>query len=328
MEWTCAWCKQRRNDPDGICSHCGTHIGLSTPESHRLPGRVPPPPSKPNDKIRERLGISRAPSGDEAPTPSAEKAPEKAIPAREPLEPILIVPDLHAPYHSKPGWDLLMQVARAIKPQHIVVIGDFADFYAVSAHDKSPDRAHRFAEELEVCDALLDELDSLGATDKLYVEGNHENRLERYLMKSPELHGVVSTSKLLKLEQRGWEFVPYKRHAARGAVHFTHDVGAAGRNAVFRALDVYQHSVVTGHTHRLQYVVEGSAVGDCRVSAMFGWLGDVEQVEYMTLAKARRDWAQGLGIGYMDPTSGFVYLVPVPIVHNTCMVNGVVYRAA
>src|SRR5690606_24766656 len=127
-----------------------------------------------------------------------------------------------------------------------------------------------FDQELDVVDALLDQLDELGAVDKLYIEGNHEDRLRRYLMKNPALHGVVSTERLLHLRERGWQFIPYKHHDKRGAIHCTHDVGAAGRNAVFRALDTYQHSGVTGHTHRFQYIVEGSAVGDVKVSAMFG----------------------------------------------------------
>lgn len=239
------------------------------------------------------------------------------------------MPDLHAPYHSAVGWSLMMQVARAIRPKHIYVVGDFADFYSVSAHDKNPERASSLPAELDVVDALLDELDELEAPYKIYVEGNHENRLARYLMKSPELFGVVSTEKLLHLADRGWTFVPYREHTRLGKVHVTHDVGSAGRNAVFRALDVYQHSVVTGHTHRLQYVVEGTGAGDgeCKVSAMFGWLGDVERIDYMNRAKARHDWALGFGLGYYDPASDFVYLVPVPIVKGTCCVNGRVYRA-
>lgn len=327
MEWTCSWCQTRRNEPDGICMKCGTRIGMANPEAHKLPGMVPKAPAKQNDRLRERLGIGpkapAEPAPDPVPNPGA-IAPK----AGTPLEPILIVSDAHIPFHDAKWWDLLLQVGRAIKPKHIVIIGDFGDFYAVSAHDKSPDRANQFDAELDAIDACLDQLDDLGADDKLYVEGNHEDRLKRYLMKSPELFGVVSTERLLRLKERGWHFVPYKHHEARGAVHYTHDVGAAGRNAVFRALDVYQHSVVSGHTHRLQYVVEGSAVGDCKISAMFGWGGDVEKVEYMTLAKARKDWALGFGVGYLDPSSGFTYLVPVPVVFGTCCVNGVLYRAA
>ena len=301
---------------------CGTARGSQYPGhlAEVRPTRSNVPPI--TDKLRARLEIQpekREPVLSEKPSTISDKTR---------LSPGLIISDLHAPYHSKEAWSLAMQVARDLKPEWLVIIGDFADFYAVSDHDKSPERANRLDEELEAVEPLLDELDALGATDKLYIEGNHEDRLRRYLMKNPALARVVSTEKLLRLKERGWEFVPYKRHARRGAIHYTHDVGSAGRNAIYRALDVYQHSVVTGHTHRLQYVVEGSAVGECKVSAAFGWMGDVEQVEYMTLAKARKDWALGFGVGYVDPSSGFTYLVPVPVVHSTCMVNGRLYRAA
>lgn len=277
---------------------------------------------KPSTNVRDRFPLER---------PASEAVPELGtFPPNPgmPLEPVLIVSDVHRPYHSKAGWDLLMQVGRALRPKHIVIIGDFADFYSVSAHDKNPERAHHFDEELEDVEAGLDELDSLGATDKLYIEGNHEDRLRRYLMKSPELSGRrISTPALLHLGERGWEFVEYRDHAKRGPIHYTHDVGVAGRTAVYRALETYQHSVVTGHNHRLAYVVEGSAVGECKLSATFGWLGDVEAVDYMTRAKARKDWALGFGVGYVDPSSGYTYLVPVPVVHGTCMVNGAVFQS-
>jgi hypothetical protein len=93
-------------------------------------------------------------------------------------------------------------------------------------------------------------------------------------------------------------------------------------------LALYQHTVVAGHTHRMQYVVQGSAVGECKLGATFGWLGDVDQVDYMCRAKARSDWALGFGAGYIDPSSGFLYLVPVPVVEKTVMFNGRLYRSA
>jgi UDP-2,3-diacylglucosamine pyrophosphatase LpxH len=243
------------------------------------------------------------------------------------LEPVLIVSDAHIPAHSAEWWQLVLAVGRDLKPKHLVIIGDFADCYGISDHEKDPELANHIADELVVVNKCLDQLDALGATDKLYIEGNHEDRIRRYVQKHPELRNVLTIPKLLRLKERGWQYVPYKDHAKRGAVHFTHDVGAAGRNAVFRALDTYQHSVVTGHTHRLQYIVEGNAVGDCKVSAMFGWGGDVEQVEYMAKVQARKNWALGFGVGYVDTASGFVYLTPVPVVFGTCMVNGKLYRA-
>jgi predicted phosphodiesterase len=244
------------------------------------------------------------------------------------LEPVLIVPDTHIPYHDKKAFNLMMAVAKDLKPKHIYIIGDFVDFYAVSSHSKNPKRATELASELKAGEAALDQLDALGAKSKVYIAGNHCDRMQRYLQdKAPELFDVINIPELLHLDKHGWEYVPYKKHTKLGKVHFTHDVGSAGRNAVFKCLDTYQHSVVTGHTHRLAYIVEGNATGEFKVSAQFGWLGDANAVDYMQHAKVLKDWALGFGIGYYDPKTKYVYLTPVPIVNYTCVVNGKQYIA-
>ena len=246
------------------------------------------------------------------------------------LRPALILSDPHRPYHDERAWQLMLRVGRDIKPYHLIVNGDLADFYSVSSHSKNPNRALAMDEELRDVRKGLDELDSLGATDKQFIEGNHENRLTRYLQdKAPELFNVVDIPELFHLEARGWAHTSYKDDTKIGKVNITHDVNAAGRNAVFRALDTYQHSVITGHTHRMQYIVEGNATGEYKLSATFGWLGDRTKVDYMHRALVYKNWALGFGVGYVHADTGIAYLTPVPIIDAqgsyTCVVNGVLY---
>lgn len=244
------------------------------------------------------------------------------------LKRILICPDTHRPYHDKKAWGLMLKAAKAFKPEVLVCIGDLADFYSVSSHSKDPARTERLVDELVDVNVALDELDALGAKEKFFIAGNHCDRLTRYLQdKAPELFGVVKIPALFRLNERGWHYTPYKKHIKIGRMHFTHDVGVAGRNATFKALDTYQHSVVTGHTHRLQYIVEGNAVGEYKLSAQFGWLGDVNKIDYMQEANANKNWALGFGIGYHDTESGIVYLTPIPIVKYSCIVEGKLYHA-
>jgi hypothetical protein len=146
--------------------------------------------------------------------------------------------------------------------------------------------------------------------------------------KAPQLFGLVDVPGVLGLRERGWSYTPYKRHTKLGKLHITHDVGACGRFSTYKALDTYQHSIITGHAHRLSYVVEGNAVGEYKLSAQFGWMGDVNKVDYMNMASARKNWALGFGVGYLDTDTGIVYLTPVPIVRNTCCVNGVLYKSS
>lgn len=242
------------------------------------------------------------------------------------LKKILFVPDTHVPYHDKKAFALMLKAMRVFKPDIVALLGDFADFYTVSSHSKDPKRAFKLEEELFEVQSALKQLKSLGAKKYVFVAGNHEDRLQRYMQdRAPELNHLINIPNVLGLG-KDWEYVPYRSDYRLGSLYLTHDTGSAGRNSIFKCLDSYQHSNVTGHTHRIAYIVEGNAAGEQKIAVQFGWLGDTEAADYMHRMKARKDWSLGFGIGYLDTVTGYVYMVPVPIVNYTCLVEGVLYK--
>jgi predicted phosphodiesterase len=243
------------------------------------------------------------------------------------LQKILILTDTHRPFHDKKAVALMMKAAKGFKPDRVVIGGDYGDFYSVSAHSKDISRAFQLEKEIADINVGLDEIQTLGAKYYDFIEGNHEDRLRRYLQdKAPELAGQISIPQLFNLEKRGFSFTPYKQTLRLGKLNITHDLGNAGRHAHYKALDTSQANIVINHTHRIGYAVEGSSEGKRHVTAMFGWLGDIKAIDYMHADKARKDWSLGFGIGYIDSKTGYVYLVPVPIVEYTCMIEGVLYK--
>lgn len=239
------------------------------------------------------------------------------------LEKILLIPDTHVPYHDKKAFDLVLKVGKFLKPDHVIVGGDFIDNYTVSSHDKNPNRSLKLKEEVDATINELKRIKALNASNCVFLQGNHEDRLERYLMqKAPELFNIISTPSILKLKELGFKYVPYKQIYKLGKLALTHDLGKAGRTAHMKALDDYQNNIAIFHTHRLGYAIEGDVEGTKHVGTMLGWLGDVEQVDYKHRAMANKEWALGFGIGYLDKTTNNVYVVPVPIVNYTCLVEG------
>ena len=240
-------------------------------------------------------------------------------------ERLFFLSDVHAPYEDKRALGLALDAMEHFKPHVVVVVGDLIDCLPVSHFPRNPERMLPGGLKGEV-DYVGRILDRIEAPRKLYIAGNHEDRLQRYLMdKAPELMAFTDIPRLLELERRGWEYTPYKESTKVGHLHITHDVGSAGRYNVYKALDTFQSSIVTGHTHRLGYVVEGDATGKRQVSAQFGWLGDYSQIGYMHRINAQRNWAHGFGTGIHDTKTGYVYLRPHPIVDYTCEVDGVVF---
>lgn len=58
--------------------------------------------------------------------------------ARKDNSRILVIPDLHAPYHHQDALDFLAAVAAKYKPTRIVNLGDETDGHALSFHDSDP----------------------------------------------------------------------------------------------------------------------------------------------------------------------------------------------
>lgn len=238
------------------------------------------------------------------------------------MKKFLIIPDVHVPYEDRSAWKLLLKAGKFFKPDTIVTLGDFVDMYAVSAHDKDPNRVRSLQEELDYAKEKLDELDELDASHKVFLAGNHEDRLSRYLMqKAPELFNTIRIEELLDLKKRGWTYVKYKDYYRIGKLNFTHDTGKSGPNAVGAALNDFQSNVVIGHIHRIGVVYGGDARGHSHVAISPGWLGDVKAVDYMHRVKANRDWHLGFATGYMD-SEGVIHVQAIPIINYKCVLEG------
>jgi len=235
---------------------------------------------------------------------------------------ILIVPDAHIPFEDEKAYGLMLKAARVIKPETVVILGDFADFMSVSSFDKSPDQAIQFEYELEKANARLDELDALGAKHKYYLCGNHEDRLPRLLKRQAlALYSTLTVAKVLRLKERGWHYSHYGDHITIGKVSYTHDTGNLGPYAHIRSGQVFESSVVHGHTHYAGVGYFGNARGDTHVAIQSGWLGGKKAAEYLSQIKQSRNWQHGFTFGYKE-LGGETHLQFIPIIKGVCWVDG------
>lgn len=241
--------------------------------------------------------------------------------AKASLDRWLLIPDCHVPYQDKAAFALMLRAAKVAGIKKAVILGDFMDFYSVSSHSKNPHRASLLQWEVDEGNAVFDVL-GRAFEEVIFIEGNHEERLRRYLEdKASALFDTVRVERLFRFKERGWRYIPYKAFHKIGKLHITHDLGKAGKYAHYDAMASFQGNAIIGHTHRIGYAVEGSVGGKAHIGAMFGWLGDFSQVDYMHEARARRDWAHGFGLAYFEP-DGCVHLVPIPLVNGKVVIEG------
>lgn len=176
----------------------------------------------------------------------------------------LVVGDVHvSPDQSLRRAAWLGKHIAACKPARVVFIGDFLTFDSLSAWDKDKRRnmeGRRYAKDIDSGREFLRTMLDAGVhgapdTKFILVEGNHENRLHRYLDNDPTFDGACDYVRDLGFD---WDVVvPYKESYTYRGVHFTHVPIAengnpiSGKFVASRALDVYGCPVVFGHTHKL-----------------------------------------------------------------------------
>lgn len=236
---------------------------------------------------------------------------------------IAVMSDTHCPYEDPKSVDLFIKVLKSWKPDVLVHIGDLVDFYSLSSFSKNPDKQTSFLTELEKVWALMDRLDGL-APRKVFTEGNHCNRLQRYLFdRAPELYGYLDVPKALQLKERGWEYYPYQEVATIGGVGFVHDLGYAGVNATRQTVQAYPDNIVFGHSHRFASYTAGNLKRDTYTAWNVGWLGDPRQIDYLPSVKVKQDWTHGFLLITID--GGIPFFQPCKINRGKTMVDGKIY---
>jgi hypothetical protein len=136
------------------------------------------------------------------------------------------------------------------------------DMYAVSSHDKDPDRALKLNEEIEEAKCLIQRIKNAvpKKCETVYLMGNHETRLARFLkLKAPALFKMKSLElpTLLELDALSVTTldygVPYVMPDGVLVVHG--DVASSkGGYTANRMLERYGTSGISGHCHRLAMV--------------------------------------------------------------------------
>jgi UDP-2,3-diacylglucosamine pyrophosphatase LpxH len=233
----------------------------------------------------------------------------------------IAVPDLHAPYEDEKSVSTVLNFIAEQKPDHIVFLGDVIDMYAVSRFDKDPARANQLQDEIDGTQKLLRKFRKAAgeSADMTYIEGNHEERMKKYLWRHPELHGLktLEIPKLLDLESVNIKYV--QELMWKDTFLFTHGTAVVKYSAQ-KELANRGVSGMSGHVHRIQSYAHSDYTGTKAWYAA-GHLCDLDKAEYIK----NPDWQQALGIVHFSKKNTRFFAEVIPIVEHKLMYGGKVY---
>jgi metallophosphoesterase superfamily enzyme len=165
--------------------------------------------------------------------------------------------DIHLGIHDKAALIAAIQYAKQDRVENIILNGDILDAAQISGHPKTHDTP-KFLNELELTKQFLEGLRSEFKEQTIYFKlGNHEDRLQRYLMaKADAVAELIHYRQLLKLDQLDIRFVEstqFMRIENTYIVH-GHEMKVSGGVNPARALILKAAAnVVMGHVHRTSF---------------------------------------------------------------------------
>lgn len=223
----------------------------------------------------------------------------------------------------------MLEAALFVGVDEIVLLGDYVDFYAASRYPKDPRVGTLLSEEVESCVQGLDELDRhFPQAKKVYLEGNHEVRLESFLIeKAPVLFGVTEIRFLFGLNQRPlWSYIPFGReqkYRVLGADLYAFHRPKASSPKLHIARTMC--SSLYGDIHKIERAHAVSLDGRHLVAVCPGWLGDVSSrvFDYMPSVP---QWQLGFSIVSLDPSSNDFFIETCEIKNNQTIVQGKVIK--
>jgi len=231
-------------------------------------------------------------------------------------EKVVMLNDIHVPFHDRETISAVHGALKQMKPNRVILGGDIIDFYSISRFDKDPLRRLHLDEEVVETEAYLESLRKAVPKSKIiYMPGNHEERLQKYInVHAPELAWVkeLRLPSLLHLDRYGVEWHDKRWYEYRGIL-FSH-LDRANKYGGYTAKNLgadFGKPVVHGHSHKVGNV----QIGDTNFYDN-GCLCNLD-AEYVTGPSL---WSQAFMV--VDFIKDKPYFTQVPIQGSTFVYNG------
>lgn len=203
-----------------------------------------------------------------------------------------IISDVHIPYHSEIAFSAAVKHLKTMKPDCILLNGDFADFYSISRWQKDP-RKRDFRMERGLLKQGLEWIrGEFPKARMVFKKGNHEERWDHYLWNhAPEICDMehIQMEHWLDFEKLGIEMVEEQRPIMAGKlpVCHGHELPRGLSSPVNQARGAFMrtiHTILVGHGHRTSGHSEPDMWGDEIFCWSTGCLADLNP-EYARINK-------------------------------------------
>jgi UDP-2,3-diacylglucosamine pyrophosphatase LpxH len=163
----------------------------------------------------------------------------------------VVLSDLHIPFEDKKLVKNILSFIKDICPQKLILNGDLLDFFSLSKFDKSKSRAESLQYEIDSACVFFMTLRRHYKGDILYVMGNHEKRLKKFLngtnLKALRELNSLKFENLLRLNEYNITLIDYAYNI--GPLMIKHG-DSCTKNCAQKEIMTELKSGLSGHSHR------------------------------------------------------------------------------
>ena len=253
--------------------------------------------------------------------------------------------DIHGMKHDPAAVKAWLRDVKTVDPDEVVILGDYIDCGGFLSEYKATNwvdaYGYSYEEDIEATNAILDSLQEAAPRARIeIIEGNHEDRVERYAVSTnpgsrlaaEAVLKAISPEYLCHLKERGITY--YRRGEIhnvpnepgwirKGKVLMAHRVGTC-RNAAMQSVTKTGQNVFYADTHRADHAtIKTPANG--RIGAWnFGCL--CQAARPLWSRSNYSDWTQGHGVQFVSRSENFL-VVPVGIENGESFLTPLLEKA-
>lgn len=235
-----------------------------------------------------------------------------------------VINDTHNPFHDQRAIHEMEIFLEELKPELLIKAGDLNDFYQLSKFNKNPERADKLQRDLNSTSAMNKrQRELLPDSRQILIDGNHEDRLRRYLWgDSPALKSLkaLSIEELYGLKDNEIEHVNYEEGLfINGIFMVTHgDTVRANSGYTAKAMsDKHGGCGMIGHTHRGGSYYKRDRFG------IYGWWENFCLCNLTPDWITNPNWQQGFSLVHF--TKERFWVEPIQIIKGRFVYGGKIY---
>lgn len=233
--------------------------------------------------------------------------------------------DTHNPYQDTVSIRLVEEFLQDIMPDWICYDGDLNDYYPLSKFDHNPNRIYHLSDDISSTTSMFERHSKLfPKARKILIDGNHEDRLRRYLWtRAPELASLdcLMPENLFKLADYDITHIPYEQKViVNGIFEITHGniVSKHSGYTAKRMFEEHGGCGICGHCHR------GGSFYKRNDFGTWGWWEGfclcLLNPDYIS----NPNWVQGITLIHFK--GSHFWIEQIPIINHTLMYGGRMYE--